>query len=274
MINLFKKKAAERYIDKQSKAVASFYAGAYRELIFQIKKRKGTLWQNRDAKEMLTITDEVIKQLDKRTRKFVEKEIPRTYFAFAKNQKKQLKKQGVKIKRKFAQIHTEAVQSMADDTYLKFANTMSGVQRSVQEYINVEKKEYIRKKIAEGMIRGETQEKIAEEIENMIENQGITSLIDRGGKRWQLDTYADMLSKTTLANAARDGSANTAREYGFDLVRITTHGATDPCRYWEGKIISLDGSTPGYPTLDEAIASGEIFHVNCRHNYFVTVDRK
>lgn len=36
------------------------------------------------------------------------------------------------------------------------------------------------------------------------------------------------------------------------------------CAPWNGKVLSLTGQTPGYPTLEEAEGAG-LFHPNCRH---------
>lgn len=39
----------------------------------------------------------------------------------------------------------------------------------------------------------------------------------------------------------------------------------------DGKVLSLTGETPGYPTMDEAKAAG-LFHPNCRHLYGLYVE--
>jgi len=53
-------------------------------------------------------------------------------------------------------------------------------------------------------------------------------------------------------------------ENDFDLVQVSAHGGCDLCAPWEGAILSISGDTPGYPTVDEAEASG-LFHPNCKH---------
>ncbi|MEG1501987.1 MAG: phage minor capsid protein [Synergistaceae bacterium] len=55
--------------------------------------------------------------------------------------------------------------------------------------------------------------------------------------------------------------------HGEDLVIVTSHTTTcKKCSPWGGKILSLTGETKGYPTMEEAKASG-LFHPNCRHTY-------
>ncbi len=70
-----------------------------------------------------------------------------------------------------------------------------------------------------------------------------------------------------MHNTLRESYANSLINEGHDLVRIVTNGAKDACRNWEGRILSLTGATPGFPTLSDAKASGEVFHPRCRHRF-------
>jgi len=91
--------------------------------------------------------------------------------------------------------------------------------------------------------------------------------IDKAGRKWDTKTYLDMMTHTVMSTTQRDIYANVLTQEGKDLVKITQNGATDACKNWEGKILSLTGSTKGYPTLKEATATGEIFHPRCKHRF-------
>lgn len=53
--------------------------------------------------------------------------------------------------------------------------------------------------------------------------------------------------------------------HGEDLIQISYHTSTcEMCAPRNGKVLSLTGQTPGYPTLAEAEGAG-LFHPNCRH---------
>jgi len=68
------------------------------------------------------------------------------------------------------------------------------------------------------------------------------------------------------------GTANRLVEQGHDLVKVSTHrGACELCQPWQGKILSITGKTPGYPTLEEAKAA-KLFHPRCRHAYGLYID--
>lgn len=62
--------------------------------------------------------------------------------------------------------------------------------------------------------------------------------------------------------AARNEAIARGSYYGI----ISTHYAIDACRYHEGRIVKLVPNAPGnYPTIEELKATGQLFHINCRH---------
>lgn len=101
------------------------------------------------------------------------------------------------------------------------------------------------------------------------------SFIDKAGKRWDSKNYFKMLNETISANVSRESYQDVLAEAGHDLVTIeggpsTSEDASDPCNRWFDKIVSLNGTTPGFPTADEARADG-LFHPRCRHYYGVVL---
>jgi hypothetical protein len=74
-----------------------------------------------------------------------------------------------------------------------------------------------------------------------------------------------MACRTAANGAARQGTFGRMRAAGRDLAVIggSTSGC-ELCSDWEGEVVSLDGVTPGYPTLAEAEGAG-LFHPNCTH---------
>lgn len=102
--------------------------------------------------------------------------------------------------------------------------------------------------------------------------KGLTGFVDRSGRRWRLQNYSRMVIATTTSEAANRGVADAVLTVGRDLVRISRpeghagchHHPTDPanpCRALEGKVASLSGRTPGYPTLKRIPP----FHPFCAH---------
>ena len=100
-------------------------------------------------------------------------------------------------------------------------------------------------------------------------NRGITSFIDKAGRSWDMDTYAEMATLTAIERATREGYLDTMQEFDYDLAQISDHyGACPVCEAWQGVVVSVSGNTPGYPSLSEAEGAG-VFHPRCMHDISV-----
>ncbi|QPK81122.1 hypothetical protein G7Y41_08795 [Schaalia sp. ZJ405] len=117
-------------------------------------------------------------------------------------------------------------------------------------------------------------------------SRGIKSFMDKSGRRWRIDSYAEMAVRTGAMRAMRHGYDQTLTNSGLDLVMVTGHAYTcSKCAPWQGSILSLTGQTPTGTnllpstidpdqkvrvrvdgTMDQAKAEG-LFHPNCEHSY-------
>ncbi len=257
-------------INGKSKALGGIYTRAYNDLIREMNDFGKTPFARERATAMLARVDDAVRRLDTQTKSFVQKEVPAVYFIAATDVKKDIRKLNMRVPEVFSQVHFQATEAAASDAMLKFGHTMTGIKRSAEEVVKFASQKATREIIAAGQLRGAAAKELSKEVQGFIDEQGITALIDRGGKKWQLDTYAEMLTRQVLSNSGREGVGNTAAEFGLDLAIISTHGsAHQECRVWEGKIISLTGKTEGYPTLEEVTDAG-LFHVGCKHGYTIT----
>jgi len=111
---------------------------------------------------------------------------------------------------------------------------------------------------------------------------GLTGFIDRGGRRWRMDSYAEMATRTGTMHAMNGAYLHGLHEAGHNLVQIPDHSyECDLCRPWEGKILTLantaapvvvehlinDGeyiTIKPAGTVAEASAAG-LWHPNCTH---------
>ena len=103
--------------------------------------------------------------------------------------------------------------------------------------------------------------------------RGITGFVDAAGKRWNMETYAEMIARTTPRQAMIEGTKNRLLEHGHDLAEIIGgigENTCETCEAWDGRIVSLTGKTSGYPTLDEARDAG-VFHPQCTHNIAIAM---
>ena len=102
----------------------------------------------------------------------------------------------------------------------------------------------------------------------LLTKRGFSGLIDNRGRRWNLSTYTKLVVNAKMSDAYHEALQEEGKEEGFDLAIISSHGATDACRYFEGMVISMNGLTEGYLTYQQLKATGQIFHPNCRHTCY------
>jgi hypothetical protein len=98
-----------------------------------------------------------------------------------------------------------------------------------------------------------------------LAEEGVTSFEDKLGRRWNLDTYAEMVVRTTTSEAIFQGTQTQMLARGFDLVQVNqVVGACPQCIPFENKVFSLTGRADGFPRLKITFP----IHPQCRHFIF------
>lgn len=238
--------------------------GAYKDITKEIATATNFGVANRKA--ILAQIEEILQSSGEDVQSFIEKELPDYYKQGADQAVKQLKNVDapIPVKTGFNVVHKEAIAALVDDTSRAFGESLTGVSRSASKLLGKATRDLITQKMAQGTIGGKALREVKQNIVGIMQDDGLASLIDKGGKEWQLDTYAEMLFRTKAVEARNRGLANRMVENDYDLVQVSSHGASDVCGDWEGKILSLTGDTPGYDTVADAEADG-LFHPNCKH---------
>lgn len=128
-----------------------------------------------------------------------------------------------------------------------------------------------------------TRRVVAQRAFDRLLARGVTSFIDRAGRRWQLASYVEMATRTTVAQAAVQGHIDQMVADGYDLVIVSDSPQECAlCRPWEGRVLSIGGA-PGLRKVRRehaltgkmvtvqvagnvaaALAAG-LFHPNCTH---------
>jgi len=113
-------------------------------------------------------------------------------------------------------------------------------------------------------------EKVLKEIGGMNKVQKLGKLPvkckDKKVRFYDPEWWAETIARTRSRGLQEEGMYETMIESGFDLVIVSIGGSGDACKNWEGKILSISGQTPDFPTVQEAQDSGEIFHPRCVHS--------
>jgi len=111
------------------------------------------------------------------------------------------------------------------------------------------------------------QKKISAELVAQLEEKGITFFTDKIGRKTPIEKYVRMRVFTDSVTIQRTSYFVRAIQYGVDLVRIVhlnIHPTCELCAPFENKILSINGDTPGYMTIEQAKNCG-LFHPNCDH---------
>lgn len=258
-----------RLTEAEANRLIRFYEEAEREILDAINR---ALLRGNKTEYLEAMRDNVRAILDSLragSRTWCEEAIPRIYVRSAQGVDVQLKAAGVgKAISGFGAIHQQAVKVLAEAAYNRFDEVALTVGRRFDDIYRSLALENVR-----GSVAGyRTWEQVARNYRNQLAEQGVTGFKDRAGHQWNMRTYSKMVARTTTMECMLEGTKNRLIEHGHDLVQVSKHyRPCDKCAPWEGRILSLTGRTPGYPTLEEAKVAG-LFHPNCRHTYSIYID--
>lgn len=157
--------------------------------------------------------------------------------------------------------HTRAVEALARETVDSLQRTHVQILRTVDDVY--------RQVIAEtsGVLTGtQTRRQAAQRALDRFADRGITGFTDSAGRSWSLESYTEMATRTAAGRAQVAGTLDRFTAAGRDLVIVSdAPQECRLCRPWEGRILSITGATPGYPTVSSATSAG-LLHANCRHS--------
>jgi hypothetical protein len=249
--------------DAESERLIKLYSKAEKDILQATNKAllKGNSTRNLDA--MLTRVRQIRKSLLEGARTWCDAAIPAAYEAG-------MTETGLAAIAGNGEIHQQAMKILADNVYGRFEQVDQVVGRSVADIYRSMALENIT-----GDVAGyETWKQAAQNIRSGLADKGVTGFVDKAGKQWDMETYTEMVARTSTRETMLTGTKNRLLEYDIDLVEIVggdSEVTCKPCQDWDGTVVSLTGKTPGYPTLQEARDAG-VFHPNCTHTYVAASD--
>lgn len=160
--------------------------------------------------------------------------------------------------------HLNSVKAMMSDAYLDFGGAMNTFAKSSERILNDALKRQVRSQLLDGRYQGESIQKIKKTVKETFMNNGIVGLTDRNGRKWSLDRYSEMLTRTHIMRANNEAAINRAKELGLDIIKISVHNTEcSICKPHEGKIYSLSGNDKRFPALT---GNEPPYHPNCKHS--------
>lgn len=187
------------------------------------------------------------------------------------NDLKKIKKQ--EFVKTFANMNAEMVEGVNQSFNKAITNVVVKYNQKTGRMYEI-LDEAVRKTL-EGQAR---QEAVAEAIGQMIE-ENIPAFVDRAGRKWSAEAYANMYSRTNVHNMTIETVNKRNEDYGNDLIQVDKHAGARPlCAPYQGKIFSTSGRSG---TVEDAFGKkhrfkplsstsyGEpagLFGINCGHN--------
>lgn len=255
--------------EEQAKRLISLYRHAESDIVSRLQRmidKYGTDAGKKPSVRLLRQQYKVIrrelKRLDAAGRREAATMVGKTYnggFAVAR---RQLKDAGIVsglsaemsgVHKKALAVYSEQVQSRLSDLVTSAGRTVGDIYRQLQ----------LNTTMAGAVAGTQTLRHVQDKMACLAEKGGLISFVDSAGRNWNMGSYVEMLSRTTLMQVHNAATWNEFAAHGEDLIQISYHTPTCAlCAPWNGKVLSLTGKTPGYPTLAEAEGAG-LFHPNC-----------
>jgi hypothetical protein len=157
-----------------------------------------------------------------------------------------------------SKINREAVQTIGDALEERLVEATDTVGRRVDDVFRK-----VGLRIAAQQITDEkTLEAAVAQTTRTLREGGVTAFVDKTGRTWGLERYAEMAIRTTTAEAINQGAYNAIVARGMDLAQVNSVEAPCPiCKPFDGNVYSLTGAAEGYAVLPDLPP----FHPRCRH---------
>lgn len=173
----------------------------------------------------------------------------------------------------FSMLAKSTVDSMIADTFTDLLTASEHTSKKLKRIVRQTVAEQMRLGIIQQggrrfMSKAITEKLTKQGFSKRIDDEGFVGIIDKAGRKWKLDTYTKMVVRTKLTQAHSEGMKTQGIESNIDLAIISSHGAKDSCAKYEGLVVSMNGLTKGYKTVEELRKSNKIFHPNCEHTFY------
>lgn len=193
------------------------------------------------------------------------------------------------IKRTVEALQTQAKDSLnlcntnmlykAREAYKNLVQNICSASKEIeqkQDFIDL-----MNKNAANTVIGAESRTQAVRSCIKQFNEKGIPAFVDKAGREWTPEAYVNMCMRNTAKNVADEVQSERCKEYGCNLIEISSHsGARPKCSKDQGKIFDLDngsGYTEDargkkiryYPWSSSSYGKPDgILGINCRHHKY------
>jgi hypothetical protein len=264
--------------ERRMRDLLAMYRQAQRTIIAQI--REALTAQNQFAasqrRAQLASVLRTLDQLGIETEPLAREIVANVYEESGDHITKELKKLGVTgpPTTEFAGVSHESVAALQESIVGRLADARTTIGRQAADVFATQQRRTAMLSLlgAEGSPR-----KASKQLQQQLLARGKTAFVDRAGRQWGLEQYANMATRTVIREAVTQGAIARMASHGVNLARVSSHASScHICAPWQGRLVSLDGSEGSL--LGEAASDlgalpngGPPFHPNCRHSLMPVV---
>jgi hypothetical protein len=269
MSNHFREIPSPTY-DYEVSILVNYYQQAIRDLRSELNRIDLTNYQRANVQATLREVNKILKELDKNAVSWTERYIPQ---AVNDGIARALIALGVATSFKEAdkimkmnRLNQNLVTTAVADTQSDLLQISQNVSRKVRTTVRQVTAEVMRSNLTKGINgRKALTSEIVSNLREQLGDSLNTGIVDASGRRWEPRVYAETVVRTKMSRTHTEATQNEAVQRGALYGVISRHGATDACRFWEGKIVKLSRDAEGnYPYIGD-LPRREIFHPRCRH---------
>lgn len=182
----------------------------------------------------------------------------------------------------------DSIQVLANE----LTNRMSSTHMQVLRWQDDAYRQVVAERSVDVLAGTSTRLRASQVIWERLLEQGVTGFVDKSGRNWQLTSYVEMATRSTVMQSTIEAHLARLKDLDQDLVQVSNAPQEcKKCRPFEGKTLSASGPAGDRvvehyltdepivvhvtDTVAGAILKG-LFHPNCRHRlkaYFPGVSR-
>lgn len=248
----------------EAQKLIEVYTKAQQALIDTIatKEAKGNVtWYQ---KSLLSQVTAILKDLDKQAEAWVKETLPEKYQAGISDVNKWLNDRGIPtVDASFAQLHTDAINVLMEETL----DELHGANSFVRESISGSLQQSIRDAVMQKIATGQTVLECKKNLVKKLSEDGITGILSKNGRTMSLNAYASVVARSKTREATNTATLNQLTSLGYDLVKMSSHNTSCPiCAVMQGRVYSISGNDTRYPPLSVAFSGAYAnVHPNCSH---------
>lgn len=212
----------------------------------------------------------ILKRLKKDSAGWVDDVVPQVYNEGVASADNELEEAGIKLEVDFGRLHKQSIKVLSEAVGTRFSDAIDVIGRRADDVFRT-----VQLDAVAGSVMGyESIQQTTRRLKDELIAKGLTTFKDASGRNWSLRNYADMAARTVTMEAQNRGRWNEFAAHDEDLIIVSSHPMTCPkCEPWQGKVLSISGKTPGYPTVAEAKEAG-LWHPRCRHSSALWVEEE